>query len=118
MLKHQCRAKFRFPKVEHPEDPGMIDALKNAELAHRHAAEALSLIGRRSTGVRINPNATGDSKAGVLGNEILPTFALTEQGAKEIVAYPAIATGRPDTRLLHSFCGCAGNIRVHRSRTA
>jgi hypothetical protein len=87
MLKHQCRAKFRFPKVEHPEDSRMIDALKNTELAHRHAAEALSLIGRCSTRVRINPNSTRDSKASVLGNEILPTFALTEQGAKEVVAY-------------------------------
>src|ERR1700682_2529686 len=43
---------------------------------------------------RINPNSTRDSKAGVLGREILPTFTLTEQGAEEIVAYPAIAAGR------------------------
>jgi hypothetical protein len=95
----------------------MIDTFKNTELAHRHAAEALSLIGRRSTGIRINPNATSDSKAGVLGNEILPTFTLTKQGPKEIVAHPAVAPGRPDTRLLDSLCSSAGNIRVHRSRT-
>ena len=113
MFEHQRRAKFRFPEVEHPEDPGMIDTLEDAELAHGHAAEALSLIRRCGTCVGINPNSTCDSKACVLGNEILPTFALTEQGAKEIIAHPAIAAGRPNTCLLHSFCGCAGNIRVH-----
>jgi hypothetical protein len=49
----------------------------------------------------------------VLGNEILPTIALTEERTKEIVAYPAIAAGRPDASLLDSLHGSAGNIRVN-----
>jgi hypothetical protein len=76
MLKHQCRAKFRFPEVEHPEDPGMIDAFENTELAHRHAAEALSLIGRCSTRVRISKPRITTLRASS-GNGRCSAFALS-----------------------------------------
>ena len=118
MLKHQRRAKFRLAEVEHPEDPGMIDALKNTELAHGHAAKAFPLIGRGGTGIRINPDATRNPETCVLCSEVLPAIALTKKGAKEIVANPPIAAGRPDACFLDGSRGGASDIRVDRSRSA
>lgn len=78
MLEYKRRAKFRFTEVEHPEDPGMIDPLKNAELAHGHAAQAFALIRGGGTRVRIDPDAPRHSKAGVFRHKILPAIALAE----------------------------------------
>ena len=78
MLEYKRRAKFRFTEVEHPEDPGMIDPLKNAELAHGHAAQAFALIRGGGTRVRIDPDAARHSETRVLRHKILPAIALAE----------------------------------------
>jgi hypothetical protein len=95
-----------------------VRGLKNAELAHGHAAEALAFIGGGSAGVRINPDAAHNSKTRMLCDEILPASSLTEQGAEEIVSNPPITAGWPDTCLLDGSRGGARDIRVHRSRSA
>jgi hypothetical protein len=100
VLEHQSRTKLRFSEVEHPEDPAMFDALKNAELAHGHPTEALALVGGGGAGVRINPDATRNSKTRMLCDEILPAISLTEQRAEEIVSDPLLTAGWPDTCLL------------------
>jgi hypothetical protein len=118
MLEHQRGAKFRFTEVEHPEDTGVINALKDTELAHGHAAKALALIGGRGTGIRINPDAARHSETCMLCNEVLPAIALAKGRAEKVVANPPIAAGRPDTCLLDGSRGGARDIRVNRSRSA
>ena len=78
MLKYKRRAKFRFTEVEYPEDPGMIDPLKNAELAHGHAAQTFALIRGRGTRIRIDPDAACHSEARVFRHKILPAITLAE----------------------------------------
>ena len=56
----------------------MIDPLKNAELAHGHAAKALALIRGRGTRVRIDPDAARHSEARVFRQKILPAITLAE----------------------------------------
>jgi hypothetical protein len=78
MLEYKRRAKFRFTEVEHPEDPGVIDPLKHAELAHGHAAQPFALIRGGGTRVWIDPDAPGHSKARMFRHKILPAIALAE----------------------------------------